>query len=127
MENIVGGNMIEELELSYEDVEKYQDAYKKNVENMEYYGVEKQLGIWIEELSELTKALCKYQRHKLEGENIWEDISNIKDEVTDVVVCLDQIRTNFIFTDDKLIDNYAYKVYRQVKRIEEEQNAKRED
>ena len=29
---------------------------------IDYYGIDKQLIVWIEELSELTKELCKYQR-----------------------------------------------------------------
>ena len=78
-----------------------------------------QLVIAIEEMSELTKELCKWYR---KGNLHPELLDNLKEEITDVTVCLDQIKYIIHFLEDDLIQKYKYKVDRQLDRIANESN-----
>jgi hypothetical protein len=102
------------------------DDYYKILENnlkiTRHYPTKDQIIIWIEEMSELTKELCKWHRKydELDG-NIPNDLlGNIKGEVTDVTVCLDQIKFTIYFLERELMEMYKEKTDRQLKRIEEE-------
>ena len=46
------------------------EIIEKNISIVNHYGVKKQMPIWIEELSELTKVICKWLRKydQLEGD-----------------------------------------------------------
>ena len=44
----------------------------KLCEIINHNGIDKQIVVWIEEMSELTKELCKYQRQKPNMFNIKE-------------------------------------------------------
>lgn len=55
---------------------------------IEKWGVDSQLNMAIEEMSELTKALCKFFR----GE---EDIDNIHEEIIDVEIMIEQLKRIF--------------------------------
>ncbi len=50
------------------------------------YGADHQLNIAIEEMSELTKAICKFKRFK--GDN---EIDQIHEEIADVSIMIEQI------------------------------------
>lgn len=50
------------------------------------YGVDAQTDMMIEEMSELTKALCKYRRKESD-----ETLDNIIEEMADVQIMLDQM------------------------------------
>lgn len=78
---------------------------------IDYYGIDKQLIVWIEELSELTKELCKYQRTGVFS-------PNAELEVTDVQVCLDQIKLAFNYSTKRQKENYEYKINRTLEGIE---------
>lgn len=56
------------------------------------YGIKPQLMMVIEEMSELTKALCKYFRGQ-------EDLEAIADETADVTIMLEQLRLIFNLND----------------------------
>lgn len=64
------------------------------LEIINHYGVQKQTTIWIEELSELIKEICKWQRHYEEwGGNIpKENFENLTKEMGDVENILDQMK-----------------------------------
>lgn len=58
-----------------------QDLYNKAIRK---YGVDAQLDMAVEEMSELIKEICKYKRHRKHGDRI-------ADEVADVEIMLEQI------------------------------------
>ena len=97
------------------------DLLEENYEILEHYGIYNQITIWIEEMSELTKELCKWQRRydELEGDLTSEMLENIKQETTDVQVSLDQIKNAIHYAYEEQVENYRYKVERQKKRMEE--------
>ena len=90
-----------------------------NIEIVNHYGIQKQMTIWIEEMSELTKEICKWNRkyEKFEGDIPYNELNNIKDEITDVTICLDQMKYAICFLEDELMNRYAQKVERQHERI----------
>jgi len=96
------------------------ETLENNIKIVEYYGVKAQIPVWIEEMSELTKALCKWSRKydELEGDITGELLSNIQEEIADVIICLDQLKYTIQFTEDELMEEYKYKVDRQLQRIE---------
>ena len=84
-----------------------------------HYGFEAQSQMFIEEMSELTKALCKYNRtdNLLEKHNLWDDI---EEELADVLVLAGQFLE--IWADKDNVDAIVKaKVERQLKRIYEEE------
>ena len=99
-----------------------EEILKNNIKIVEYYGYEKQIPVWIEEMSELTKELCKWARKydELEGDIPLQLLTNLQEEITDVTICLDQIKYAIQFMEDDLMKEYKYKVDRQLDRIEKE-------
>lgn len=93
-----------------------EETLRNNIKIVEHYGYEKQIPVWIEEMSELTKELCKWSRKGLSEELI----SHIEEEITDVTICLDQLKYSLQFTEDDLMKEYKYKVDRQLDRIAKE-------
>ena len=100
----------------------YKKIFLNNIKILEHYEVRKQIPIWIEEMSELTKCLCKWARNydKLEGDIDSELAKDMKEEITDVTICLDQLKYALHFVEDDLMQIYDKKVQRQLKRIEDE-------
>lgn len=80
------------------------------------YGDDMQITVAIEELSELTKELCKYKRG--EGKKL-----NIAEEMADVRIMLDQLEIIFDNSED-VQDWYKYKVNRLKSRMAIEYRAK---
>ena len=77
-----------------------------------HYGKDSQVLVAIEEMSELTKELCKYFRHYDRREQIIE-------EVADVEIMLEQLK--FLFDVHTEVSNEIdYKLERQMRRIEQE-------
>lgn len=95
---------------------KKEDILKKNKGILEYYGMKNQTVVWIEEMSELTKELCKFVRscdeNSFEQSPRWLD--DLKEEIADVTVCLDQLKFAIDFTEEELMELYEQKVDRQV-------------
>ncbi len=98
----------------------YKEILKDNIKIVEYHNTKDQFIIWIEEMSELTKELCKWYRvyDELEGDITPQLLENIKEEVTDVTVSLDQIKYKIHFLEDELMKYYKFKVDRENKRME---------
>ena len=92
-------------------------------ENREFYqrcidvwGEDAQIKMCIEEMSELTKELCKNWRKG--RANSVEQIRNICEEIADVQNMVDQLQ--FIFGEEK-VDKYRdYKIERTNKILDEE-------
>ena len=78
-----------------------------------HYGKEHQVLIAIEEMSELTKELCKYYRR-------YDRKKEIIEEVADAQIMLEQLIELFGISDevDRMVD---YKLNRQIRRMEQEQ------
>jgi NTP pyrophosphatase (non-canonical NTP hydrolase) len=90
-----------------------EEILRNNIKIVDHYGVEAQIPVWIEEMSELTKELCKWSRKGMSEELI----EHIKEEIADVSICLDQLKYTIMYTEDDLMKEYKYKVDRQLERI----------
>ena len=79
-----------------------------------HYGKEHQVLIAIEEMSELTKELCKYFRR-------YDRKKEIIEEVADAQIMLEQLIELFGINNevDRMID---YKLNRQIRRMEQERS-----
>ena len=75
---------------------------------VEVYGPEKQTDMMLEEMSELTKALLKHRRNP--GA---ETLANIREEMADVQIMLDQMR--LIYGDDH--NDLIFKISRLAHRL----------
>lgn len=100
------------------------NTLKKNIEIVNHYGVKKQMPIWIEEMSELIKVICKWARKydELESDITPQLKADFYEEITDVSICLDQLKYILNFKEDDLMNEYKFKVERQLKRIAGENN-----
>lgn len=96
-----------------------EDLLEKNYKILEHYGIDRQIIIWIEELSELTKELCKRTR---KGYFTAESLRNTELEVTDVQVCLDQIKKAIGYSLSQQEIDYYFKVDRRLEIIKGESN-----
>jgi NTP pyrophosphatase (non-canonical NTP hydrolase) len=77
-------------------IEKYGYIYKKIYDK---WGLESQERMCIEEMSELTKELCKRMRYKnTDKENQIKD--NIIEELADVINCVEQLI--YIYGEEKV-------------------------
>lgn len=74
------------------------------------YGYESQALMCIEEMSELTKELCKYNRY-----NDDKIIDNIREELADVFNCVEQL--SYYFGFDEVQKIREYKIDRAINRI----------
>ena len=75
----------------YISVEREASILKRAVEA---YGVHTQTDMMIEEMSELTKAICKLYRATDEG-SASVAVDNIREEIADVQIMLDQMKIMF--------------------------------
>lgn len=71
---------------------------------------EKQINICIEEMSELTKALCKHKRGQT-------DLENIKEEIADVHIMLMQMLMLFEIDEEEFLKIVDYKINRTKERL----------
>jgi len=85
------------------------------------YGVEKQTTIWIEELSELIKEICKWQRNydKWDVDLPQENYDKITKEMADVENILEQMK--IVLNNNQIVQNERYlKNKRELERIKNE-------
>lgn len=80
----------------------------------DHYGINNQLQIAIEEMSELTKEICKHNRK-------FNNTAMLIDEIADVSIMLGQLCYLFCITG-QVNTRIDYKLDRQLKRIEEEES-----
>lgn len=87
------------------------------------YGVENQLIKTVEELSELSKALCKslirlnYTKEKISLEDDLKSVDNIFEEIADVEIMLEQCKMIFYKSEDKINDYKNKKIKRLERRL----------
>lgn len=97
---------------------KYLTNYKNFVDS---WGEEAQIRMCIEEMSELTKELCKYLRFKdntktiEDQEKLKKVISNIIEETADVLNMAEQMQ--FIFGEDQVNSQRDIKINRCAQRL----------
>ena len=73
--------------------EEFKHAYQKFIDT---WGVDMQSTMAIEEMSELTKALCKYKRcEEIEVERKQKALENLKEEIADVLNMAEQLELVF--------------------------------
>lgn len=91
--------------------EEREDFYKLAIEK---WGYDAQSLMCIEEMSELTKALCKYKRYGYE--NAGDEIKyNILEEIADVYNMIDQMA--MVFGKDKIEKIRDEKIEKCLKRL----------
>lgn len=83
---------------------------------IEKYGEEHQLDIAIEEMSELTKEICKYFRDP----NKVKHYDAIKEELADVMIMAKQIQIIFEIPKEELKAEMDFKINRTIERMEHE-------
>lgn len=88
----------------------YQSETCQTIAN--FYGDDSQMYMAIEEMSELTKEICKYKR-------LPNNYDKLADEIADVKIMLEQLE--YIFGVSKEVEERInYKLDRQLRRIEQE-------
>lgn len=91
---------------------KYRDLYKRCIE---VWGEDAQIKMCIEEMSELTKELCKNYRDGFKGTP--EQIERICEEIADVQNMVDQMQ--FMFGESKVDEYREAKLERTKLRLDE--------
>jgi len=92
--------------------EDFRDVYKKFADK---YGVHSQIQQCIEEMGELIKELCKYERyHNNNEQKTSEAIDGIKEELADVINMVEQLQ--YCFGEDD-IENIRTKKIEKCKKI----------
>lgn len=78
-------------------------------DSIQLHGMEKKKIIAMEEMSELTKEVCKDLRGELRRYDIVE-------EFADVFICLNNLKLMYNITDEEIQEWVNYKTERQIKR-----------
>ena len=82
---------------------------------IEKWGIESQMLMAVEEMSELTKELCKFNRYKADKEKSKEILDNIKEEIADVLNMAEQLE--YYFGEEEIEKIRKQKIERTLKRI----------
>lgn len=93
-------------------------AYKIMKKAIKKYGVEKQLLICIEELSELIQAITKMERYP----NDETRKNGLTEELTDVLICLDYLALIYEIDESKIDEIWSKKLKRLKERMKNEEN-----
>jgi hypothetical protein len=95
------------------------ELIEKNYQILEQNGIFKQTDIWIEEMSEIIKELCKLRRNWDEWETYIPvaTLRNIREEINDGQVALDQMKKAFDYSETMQELDYEYKVDRTLKEL----------
>lgn len=100
-----------------------EETFRNNIMIVEHSNIKDQMFIWIEEMSELTKVICKWARRydELNGDLTGDLKQGFLTEIADVTVCLDQIKYAVKIFEDEVMEEYKFKVDRQLDRMKEEE------
>lgn len=91
--------------------EAYPDRKDLYYHMFEKCGIFKQMVVYIEECSELQKAITKMLRNNLEDDSLLDDLA---EEIADVKICIEQLEMFFNQLDDRIL---LY-MYQKLKRLE---------
>lgn len=86
------------------------DLYERNIK---YHGIEQETTIAIEECSELIQAISKCKRYGC----INKYRENLIEEMTDVLIMIDELKMIYQISDVDISDTRQYKMNRQSYRI----------
>lgn len=86
------------------------DTYKQAIDT---YGVRAQKLMAIEEMSELTKEICKDFRGKLNREHLIE-------EIVDVIITIDQLIMMYEISEEEIVSMCIRKMNRLKERLEKQ-------
>ncbi len=126
----IGGKTYEHISVSKEKVvEAFQDYLRREEQlprikkpdvlrdAIDTYGMAAQVDMAIEEMSELTKALCKERRTQLELGKHAEAHANVIEEIADVAIMLKQLLIMFD-KDGEIQKEVDYKIDRLEQRLQ---------
>ncbi len=88
-----------------------------------HYGINKQLKYIHSEYFELDEAIIKYEVYAYENYDYGVGREHIAEELADVICMLKQFQYYYDITDEQVENIMKQKIERQLKRIEEENNA----
>lgn len=91
------------------------EAIKKIADNYGYDAQSRQL---IEEMAELTQAINKAWRMGNDFDNLLVQKRNIKEEIADVTIMIEQIKYLLQISDNNINEIIEHKLNRQLERIE---------
>lgn len=80
---------------------------------IEHYGVRNQLGIAMEECSELIQAISKMNRTDGDAEKYMNSKLHLEEEIADVIVCIHQLKSIYNISDSRISELANYKINRQ--------------
>lgn len=86
---------------------------------IEHYGVQNQLGIAMEECSELIQAISKMNRTDGDSEAYMKAKLHLEEEIADVMVCINQLQSIFNISDARISELANYKINRQRGRMKD--------
>ena len=82
------------------------------------FGIDSQLDMCIEEMSELIKEIVKLKRYqKFNPEKVDQTKQNIKEELADVINCVEELA--YYYGDDEVEEIRKQKIERALKRYED--------
>lgn len=79
------------------------------------WGIDSQMLMAIEEMSELTKELCKLRRYENDKEKVKDITENIKEEIADVLNMAEQLE--YYFGEEEIERIRKQKIERTLKKI----------
>lgn len=88
----------------------------------DYYGMVSQSKIAIEEMSELTKALCKLDRYQAMDSRNEKYFDDVIEEIADVWIMMEQLK--YLYGVDEVNKQVFYKIDRTIDGIEKEKAKK---
>ena len=100
--------------------QRFKEAYKKFLET---WGVDMQSIMAIEEMSELTKAICKEKRCRGISGKHEEALVNIKEEIADVLNVAEQLA--YVYGEEEIEEIRNQKIERTLNKIKEEKCRKK--
>ena len=89
----------------------------KQTDVIKNYGIVSQLGVATEELAELIQAINKMNRLTGDTEGYCKGREHLAEEIADVIVCIDQLKTIYHITDAEITEIANYKILRQLERM----------
>ena len=84
------------------------------------WGVDLQLGMAIQEMAELTKAITEYWRHPVESHARVVAINEMQNEIADVEIMMAQLR--MMFDTKTITKKKSRKIRRLIRRLEREES-----
>ena len=80
---------------------------------IKHYGVRYQLEIAMEECAELIQAISKMNRTDGNAEEYMKSKLHLEEEIADVIVCIDQLKSIYNISDSRITELANYKINRQ--------------